>query len=385
MAQELGGRVERTAGVASSAAPTLAVAIRRASSSHGLPAGQVVWMSHATRSSRPRPGLASSPASPSTPDRGLRGPGAALYGVQFHPEVVHTEHGAEILKNFLYRVCRLPAALDAGLRDRGRGRAHPRAGRSGARALRALGRRRLGRRGAARPQGGRRPADVRLRRPRPPAQGRGAQVRRDVRRHFRVPPRPRRRARALPRAGWRASRTRRRSAGASARSSSASSRRRPAGSPDARFLVQGTLYSGRDRVRRERATSPRRSSPTTTSAACPSEIDFELVEPLRMLFKDEVRSVGEELGPAGGDGLAPSLPRARARDPDHRRGHRGAARDPARGRRDHPRGGSPRRPLPRALAVLRRAPGRSARSASRATSAPTRTRSWSAPSPPRTR
>ena len=79
--------------------------------------------------------------------------------------------------------------------------------------------------------------------------------------------------------------------------------------------------------------------------------------------------------PARADGLAPPVPRPRARDPDHRRRHRGAARDPPRGRRDPARGDAPRRPLPRALAVLRGAARRSARSACRATSGRTPTRS----------
>ena len=42
--------------------------------------------------------------------------------------------------------------------------------------------------------------------------------------------------------------------------------------------------------------APPTSSPTTTSAACPDDLEFELVEPLRTLFKDEVRLVGEQLG-----------------------------------------------------------------------------------------
>ena len=44
------------------------------------------------------------------------------------------------------------------------------------------------------------------------------------------------------------------------------------------------------------APAPPTSSPTTTSAACPTTCEFELVEPLRTLFKDEVRLVGEQLG-----------------------------------------------------------------------------------------
>ena len=40
--------------------------------------------------------------SAATPVAGVRGAERGLYGVQFHPEVVHTPHGMDVLKNFLY-------------------------------------------------------------------------------------------------------------------------------------------------------------------------------------------------------------------------------------------------------------------------------------------
>ena len=61
-----------------------------------------------------------------------------------------------------------------------------------------------------------------------------------------------------------------------------------------RYLVQGTLYS--DVIESGGGTARPRSSRTTTSAGCPEDLEFELVEPLRSLFKDEVRQVGAELG-----------------------------------------------------------------------------------------
>ena len=78
----------------------------------------------------------------------------------------------------------------------------------------------------------------------------------------------------------------------------------------------------------------------------PEDLEFQLVEPLRMLFKDEVRQVGLELGIADRF-LAPALPRARARDPDRAaRSRRSASRScatPTRSAGRDPRG----RPLPR--------------------------------------
>src|SRR6185437_16818652 len=48
--------------------------------------------------------------SPSAPIAAFEDPARRLYGVQFHPEVVHTPHGTALLKNFLYDVAGAPPA-----------------------------------------------------------------------------------------------------------------------------------------------------------------------------------------------------------------------------------------------------------------------------------
>src|SRR5205823_10409004 len=60
---------------------------------------------------------------------------------------------------------------------------------------------------------------------------------------------------------------------------------------------------------------------------------------------------------ARADGLAPAVPRPRSRDPDHRRGHRRAARDPAPGRRRAAGGGAASGAVWRVVAVVRGAAG----------------------------
>ncbi len=108
--------------------------------------------------------------------------------------------------------------------------------------------------------------------------------------------RVRRRRRRCSSSGWPASPIPSRSARSSARRSSTCSRTKPPSSGTVDFLAQGTLYPGRDRVGVDRRASRTSSRATTTSAACPSGCACKLVEPLRELFKDEVREVGRELG-----------------------------------------------------------------------------------------
>src|SRR5581483_3969025 len=73
-----------------------------------LPARQTVWMSHRDSVTAPPAGARVVASSPSTPIAAFEHPERGLYGVQFHPEVVHTESGQQVLKNFLYDVAGAP-------------------------------------------------------------------------------------------------------------------------------------------------------------------------------------------------------------------------------------------------------------------------------------
>jgi GMP synthase (glutamine-hydrolysing) len=75
---------------------------------HDLPPEQTVWMSHRDSVTAPPEGAVVTASSPSTPIAAFEHREKRLYGVQFHPEVVHTPHGQEILKNFLYEVADVP-------------------------------------------------------------------------------------------------------------------------------------------------------------------------------------------------------------------------------------------------------------------------------------
>jgi GMP synthase (glutamine-hydrolysing) len=105
MARDLGGSVERT-GISEFGKAEL-----EASDSalfHDLPREQVVWMSHRDSVTAPPLGAEVTASSSTTPIAAFEDRERRLYGVQFHPEVVHTPHGQDILENFLYEVAGVP-------------------------------------------------------------------------------------------------------------------------------------------------------------------------------------------------------------------------------------------------------------------------------------
>ena len=66
-----------------------------------LPFALPVWMSHGDRIEALPPGFAVVAQTDNSPIAAMAHPGRRLYGLQFHPEVVHTPQGADILRNFL--------------------------------------------------------------------------------------------------------------------------------------------------------------------------------------------------------------------------------------------------------------------------------------------
>jgi GMP synthase (glutamine-hydrolysing) len=76
----------------------------------GLPAEQQCWMSHRDTVYEPPPGFVALASSPESPVAACEDTDRGLYGIQFHPEVVHTPYGSDILTRFLRDV--------AGCRER---------------------------------------------------------------------------------------------------------------------------------------------------------------------------------------------------------------------------------------------------------------------------
>ncbi len=291
MALELGGRVDRTG---TSEFGKTALHASQGALFAGLPAEQVVWMSHRDSVMAPPEGAEVVAGSPSTPIAAFENARRGLYGVQFHPEVVHTPHGYDVLKNFLYGVADAPptwtpAAVIEEQVERVRaqvGSERVLCGLSGGvdSAVAALL--------VYKAVGDQLTCvfvDHGLLR-----QDEAEQVVDTFEGHFHVPlVHVDAEERFLTRlAGVGDPEEKRRRVGAEFIRVFEEEARKLG---DVRFLVQGTLYSdviesgGTDGVAAKIKSHH-------NVGGLPADMRMELVEPLRLLFKDEVRRVGEELG-----------------------------------------------------------------------------------------
>ena len=71
----------------------------------GLPTEGISWMSHGDYMAKVPEGFALAAHTDMCPTAAIADPARGFYGVQFHPEVNHTEHGTQMIRNFLYQVC----------------------------------------------------------------------------------------------------------------------------------------------------------------------------------------------------------------------------------------------------------------------------------------
>jgi GMP synthase (glutamine-hydrolysing) len=108
MVAELGGTVERT-GAAEYGATVLETSVLETSALEGsggmllsgTPARQRVWMSHGDTCTAAPPGFTVTARTEATPVAAVEDARSRMFGVQFHPEVMHTEHGTRLLGRFL--------------------------------------------------------------------------------------------------------------------------------------------------------------------------------------------------------------------------------------------------------------------------------------------
>jgi GMP synthase (glutamine-hydrolysing) len=99
----------------------------------GIEREQPVWMSHGDSITRLPEGFHATAQTDSTPYAGLAAPERQLYGIQFHPEVVHTPRGRQVLRNFVQGIAGIVPTWTAtnfiettvaGIRDRVDAHAH---------------------------------------------------------------------------------------------------------------------------------------------------------------------------------------------------------------------------------------------------------------------
>ncbi|MBW3615005.1 MAG: glutamine-hydrolyzing GMP synthase [Actinobacteria bacterium] len=102
VAQQLGGEVARTG--RGEYGRTAMVVTNSSVLFSELPSTQDVWMSHFDSITRPPEGFRVTATTAEAPVAALEHLERGIFGVQFHPEVMHTARGQEVLKNFLYDV-----------------------------------------------------------------------------------------------------------------------------------------------------------------------------------------------------------------------------------------------------------------------------------------
>lgn len=102
MARALGGNVAHT-GTREYGGTALTVSRPGSTLFEGTPAEQAVWMSHGDSVAEAPEGFAVTASTPGTPVAAFESDEKKLYGVQHHPEVMHSTHGQLVLEHFLYR------------------------------------------------------------------------------------------------------------------------------------------------------------------------------------------------------------------------------------------------------------------------------------------
>jgi len=296
MVRDLGGQVLHT-GTGEYGATALEAADDAGVLLAGLPRAQRVWMSHGDTCAIAPPGFAVTATTAGTPVAAAEAPDRHLYGMQFHPEVLHTEHGMAMLRSFLAAAGCQPTWTMRGVIDEqteriaaqvGSGRAI--CGLSGgvdSAVAAALVQRAIGSRltcvfvdhGLLR-------------------SGEADQVEKDFVAatgvELKVVDAAGNFLTAL--AGVADPEQKRKIIGREFIRAFEQAAREIAGEheDEAAFLVQGTLYP--DVVESGGGTGTANIKSHHNVGGLPDDLKFELVEPLRDLFKDEVRQVGAELG-----------------------------------------------------------------------------------------
>jgi len=265
----------------------------------GMPREQTCWMSHRDTVFEPPPGFTRLASSSGSPVAAVEDPERSIYGIQFHPEVVHTPYGEEILTRFLTEICGCEPTWSAAsiveeqirrIREQV-GDGNVICGLSGgvdSSVAALLVHRAIGEQLTCVF------VDHGLMR-----KDEGEQVVKTFRDTFKVPlVAVDAETRFLDKlAGVTEPEAKRKAIGAEFIRVFEEEARKLAeagGGQDARFLVQGTLYS--DVIESGGGTGAATIKSHHNVGGLPDDLQFDLVEPLRALFKDEVRAVGAELG-----------------------------------------------------------------------------------------